>query len=62
MVYFPGIDLYTHLAQDPLNQEVECLEAVTDPGIGRVLDAYEALHALEQTYVIVIADHGHTPS
>lgn len=61
VVYFPGIDLYTHLAADPLNQQVEYLATVTDPSIGRVLDAYETLGALSQTYVIVIADHGHTP-
>ena len=61
IVYFPGIDLYTHLASDPLTQQLEYLETVTDPSIGRVLDSYENLGALNDTYVILIADHGHTP-
>ena len=61
VVYFPGIDLYTHLAPDPLTQQLEYLETVTDPSIGRVLDTYERLGALNDTYVILIADHGHTP-
>ncbi len=61
VVYFPGIDLYTHLASHPLAQQVDYLETVTDPSIGRVLDAYQGLGALNDTYVIVIADHGHTP-
>jgi len=61
VVYFPGIDLYTHLAPDPLTQQLEYLETVTDPSIGRVFDTYEKLGALNDTYVILIADHGHTP-
>ena len=50
VVYFPGIDLYTHLAPDPLTQQLEYLETVTDPSIGRVLDTYERLGALNGTY------------
>src|SRR5271166_4706162 len=61
VVYFPGIDLYTHLSSDPLTQQLEYLETVTDPSIGGVLDTYEKLGALNDTYVILIADHGHTP-
>ena len=61
VVYFPGIDLYTHLASDPLTQQLEYLETVTDSSIGRVLDTYESLGALSNTYVVLIADHGHTP-
>jgi hypothetical protein len=61
VVYFPGIDLYTHLAADPLNMEVNYLESVTDSAIGRVLDAYTRLNAINDTYVLFIADHGHTP-
>ncbi len=58
---FPGIDLYTHLATDPLPMEVAYLETVTDPLVAKILDAYRDYGILDQTYVVVIADHGHTP-
>jgi hypothetical protein len=61
VVYFPGIDLYTHLAPRPLEMEVEYLETVTDPLVTKILDAYRAKGILDQTYIMVIADHGHTP-
>jgi hypothetical protein len=61
VVYFPGIDLYTHLAPDPLPMEVAYLETVTDGLVGQILDAYQAHDALDQTYIVIIADHGHTP-
>ena len=61
VVYFPGIDLYTHLAPHALDSEVEYLETVTDPLVGQVLDAYRAAGVLDRTYAVIIADHGHTP-
>ena len=61
VVYFPGIDLYTHLAADPLPMEVDYLERVTDPLVAKILDAYEDYDILDQTFVVIIADHGHTP-
>ena len=61
VVYFPGIDLYTHLASDPLPMEVNYLETVTDPLVAKVLAAYQNYGILDQTYIVVIADHGHTP-
>jgi hypothetical protein len=61
VVYFPGIDLYTHLADDPLPMEVDYLERVTDPLVAQVLAFYQNLGVLDQTYVMIIADHGHTP-
>jgi arylsulfatase A-like enzyme len=68
-VYLPGIDLFTHEAEEPqtargeeaLPLEVAYLESVTDPAIGEVLEAYEQGGVLDETYVIVIADHGHIP-
>lgn len=61
VVYFPGIDLYTHLAPDPLPMETAYLENVTDPLVAKILDAYRQYGILDQTSVVVIADHGHTP-
>jgi hypothetical protein len=61
VVYFPGIDLYTHLASDPIPMEVDYLEKVTDPLVAQILAYYQNLGILDQTYVMIIADHGHTP-
>jgi hypothetical protein len=62
VVYFPGIDLFTHASPDPLQAQVGYLEKYTDDGVGQVLEAYRKVGALPNTYVIFIADHGHTPT
>lgn len=61
VVYFPGIDLYTHVAENPLPMEIEYLQRITDPLVAKVLEAYQGYGILDQTYIVVIADHGHTP-
>jgi hypothetical protein len=38
------------------------LETVTDKAVGEVLDEYRKLGALDDTYVIFVADHGQTPT
>jgi hypothetical protein len=60
-VYFPGVDLYTHVARDPLRDQLRYLRDVLDPAVGEVLDAYRRAGAMEGTWVIFVADHGHTP-
>lgn len=62
VVYFPGIDLFTHASPNPLQAQVGYLEDYTDNAVGQVLEAYRKLGALPNTYVIFIADHGHTPT
>lgn len=62
VVYFPGIDLFTHASPNPLHAQVGYLEDYTDNAVGQVLDAYRKLGALSNTYVIFVADHGHTPT
>lgn len=61
VVYFPGIDLYTHATPSPLAEQQRYLAEVTDPAMAEVLAAYREAGALEGTYVLVTADHGHTP-
>lgn len=61
VVYFPGVDLYTHAVEDPLREQQLYLAEVVDPGLARILDAYRAAGVLDSTWVIVTADHGHTP-
>jgi hypothetical protein len=62
VVYFPGIDLFTHASPDPLHAQVGYLEKYTDDAVGQVLEAYRKLGALPNTYVIFVSDHGHTPT
>jgi hypothetical protein len=61
VIYFPGVDLYTHVAREPLARQREYVTDVIDPAIARVLEAYRAAGALEDTYIVFVSDHGHTP-
>lgn len=61
VVYFPGVDLYTHVTRDALAAQRDYLRDVLDSLVGRILDAYEARGVLDDTYVVFVADHGHTP-
>jgi len=60
-VYFPGIDLYSHVADFPLEKQEEYFQNILDPAMGKVLDAYEKAGILDSTFVLFIADHGHIP-
>jgi hypothetical protein len=60
-IYFPGVDLYTHVAADPLNDQQRYLGQVVDPAIHQVLQAYRRAGVLDSTWIVVVADHGHTP-
>ena len=62
VVYFPGIDILTHVWEDPLERQLRYLHFVADKNIGDILEAYRKKGALTNTYVIVISDHGQTPT
>jgi len=62
VVYFPGIDIFTHVSEDPLVRQVRYLQRVTDKNIGDVLEIYRKKDALKGIYVIVISDHGQMPT
>jgi hypothetical protein len=62
VVYFPGIDAYTHGSPRPLAAQTRYIERVTDPLVGQVLDEYRKKNALDGTYIVFIADHGHIPT
>jgi hypothetical protein len=61
VVYFPGVDLYTHVAEHPIPDQLRYLRNVIDPAVGKVLDAYRKAGALDGAWVMFVADHGHTP-
>ena len=62
VVYFPGTDIFTHVAKDRLAGQVRYLESITDKAVGVVLDAYQKKDALAGTYVMFISDHGQIPT
>jgi hypothetical protein len=61
-VYFPGVDLYTHLAPRALASQRDYLHDVVDSAVAAVLDPYRRAGALPTTWVLFVADHGHTPT
>jgi type I phosphodiesterase/nucleotide pyrophosphatase len=61
IVYFPGLDIYTHEAENPLESQLRYYKRVVDPAVGQILEAYREKKVLKDTYVLIIADHGHTP-
>lgn len=58
VVYFPGPDLVAHLYG--LDAQRAYLRTYLDRQIGAVLDSYRRRGALDGTYVLIVADHGHT--
>ena len=62
VVYFPGIDIFTHVAKDRLAGQVRYIESITDKAVGAVLDAYRNKGALAGTHAIFIADHAQVPT
>jgi hypothetical protein len=61
IAYFAGVDLYTHLAEHALEDKQRYIMEILDPQIGRILDFYADHGVLDQTYVVIVSDHGHTP-
>lgn len=61
VVYFPGIDLYTHVAVDPIESQHRYLREVTEPALATLIEAYRGAGVLDETYIVFIADHGHIP-
>ncbi len=60
VAYFPGVDLVAH--DRGAQAQRDYLVSRVDRNIGRVLDLYRDAGALDDTYVVVVADHGHSPS
>jgi hypothetical protein len=60
-VYLSGTDSYAHVADrgpDPARREY--LSEVVDPLVGQLGDALRARGALDDRWVVVTSDHGHT--
>ena len=58
IAYFPGVDLVAH-AEGKEKQRAYLRDEI-DPHIGALLDLYRARGVLDDTYVLLVSDHGHT--
>ncbi len=58
VAYFPGVDLTTHERGAEFQRTY--LRTQVDKHVGRILDLYLRRGVLNQTYVVIVADHGHT--
>jgi hypothetical protein len=61
VVYFPGVDLYTHVAEDALSDQLRFMSEVLDDAAGSIIDAYADAGVLSHTFIVLVSDHGHTP-
>jgi hypothetical protein len=61
VVYFPGVDLYTHVAENSLEAQRSYIADVIDPAVARVVEVYRKAGVFDDTFVLFVADHGHTP-
>lgn len=60
-VYLSGTDLYAHVADEgPDRARRTYLREVIDPELGRLVEKLASRGALDDLYVVVTSDHGHT--
>lgn len=60
-VYLSGTDLYAHIAAEgPDEARRAYLKEVADPALGQLAAALHARNALDDRYVVLTSDHGHT--
>lgn len=61
-VYLTGTDLYAHVAEEgPDDARRGYLRDVVDPALGILANQLRERDALEDRWVVVTSDHGHTP-
>ncbi|HEX6913109.1 MAG TPA: alkaline phosphatase family protein [Longimicrobium sp.] len=61
VVYFPGVDLHTHVVDNPVEGQQRYLRRIIDPLIGDVMAEYRRQGVADRTFVVFVSDHGHTP-
>ena len=61
-LYLSGTDLYAHIAEEgPDEARRAYLRTVVDPALGRLTERLRERGALDNRYVVLTSDHGHTP-
>jgi hypothetical protein len=60
-LYLVGTDHYAHVAESgPDSARREYLRDVVDPALNRLREALDGRNALDNRYVLITSDHGHT--
>jgi hypothetical protein len=60
-LYLSGTDLYAHVAEEgPDEARRTYLRTVVDPALGKLTERLKARGALDNRYVVLTSDHGHT--
>ena len=60
-IYMPGLDHYAHIAdRDPDESRAEYLEKAIEPMMKSLRETLEETGALDDRYVLLTSDHGHT--
>jgi hypothetical protein len=60
-VYLSGTDLYAHVAEEgPDEARRAYMREVLDPAIGKLTAKLQKRNALENRYIVITSDHGHT--
>jgi len=60
-LYLSGTDLYAHVAEEgPDEARRAYLRTVVDPALGKLAERLKARNALDNRYVVLTSDHGHT--
>lgn len=60
VVYFPGVDLWTHVAPNPLEDQLDYIKKTLDHSMAQVIAIYAEQDAMDDTTIVLVADHGHT--
>ncbi len=60
-IYLPGSDLFTHVSEgNPLHVRSTYLREVLDPELGHLRRTLAEKNELQDRYVVLVSDHGHT--
>ena len=60
-LYLSGTDLYAHVAEEGPDRARRTYMHLIDKQLGRVAEALRKRGRLDREWVVVLADHGHTP-
>lgn len=60
VVYFPGVDLWTHVAPKPQDDQLDYMRKTLDHSMAQVIEVYGRQNAIDDTTILLVADHGHT--
>lgn len=61
VIYLPGLDLYSHIAAEPIAAIPGYYQDIIEPAIAQVVNEYHRRDLLDDTWIMIVSDHGRTP-